>query len=192
MKTRLALALFALSIACPAVGTVPRSAVGRVVDTGGHPIVGATVHLLPAGVAGTAGISGTDATAGREALVSARTDAHGRFAVKKLPAGAIDLAVRARRFAPVLLRGVVPSLVPGSPAGAPADLGKIVLQAGAVLTGSVEDPEGRPLAGAIAEHETLVLSDRDRKAFFDAMVHPPEPSERLARALAEHQRRVAS
>jgi uncharacterized protein (DUF1778 family) len=57
---------------------------------------------------------------------------------------------------------------------------------------SVEDPEGRPLAGAIAEHETLVLSDRDRKAFFDAMVHPPEPSERLARALAEHQRRVAS
>jgi uncharacterized protein (DUF1778 family) len=44
----------------------------------------------------------------------------------------------------------------------------------------------------IAEHETLVLSDRDRKAFFDAMVNPPEPSERLARALAEHQRRVAS
>jgi uncharacterized protein (DUF1778 family) len=45
---------------------------------------------------------------------------------------------------------------------------------------------------AIAEHETLVLSDRDRKAFFDALVNPPEPSERLARALAEHKRRVAS
>jgi protocatechuate 3,4-dioxygenase beta subunit len=146
MKTRLALALFSLSIACPAVGTVSRSAVGRVVDTGGHPIAGATVHLLPAGVTGS---SGTDATAAREALVSVRTDAHGRFAVKKLPAGAIDLAVGARRFAPVLLRGVLPSVVPGSPAGAPADLGKIVLQAGAVLTGSVEDPEGRPLAGAL-------------------------------------------
>jgi uncharacterized protein (DUF1778 family) len=44
----------------------------------------------------------------------------------------------------------------------------------------------------IAEHETLVLSDRDRKAFFDALVNPPEPSERLVRAAAEHKRRVAS
>jgi uncharacterized protein (DUF1778 family) len=44
----------------------------------------------------------------------------------------------------------------------------------------------------IAEHETLVLSDRDRKAFFDALRNPPEPSERLVRALAEHKRRVAS
>ena len=34
----------------------------------------------------------------------------------------------------------------------------------------------------IAEHETLVLSDRDRAAFFDALVNPPEPSERLVRA----------
>ncbi|MEX2469284.1 MAG: DUF1778 domain-containing protein [Pseudohongiellaceae bacterium] len=44
----------------------------------------------------------------------------------------------------------------------------------------------------IAEHETLVLSDRDRKAFFDALIQVPEPSERLKRALAEHKRRVAS
>jgi uncharacterized protein (DUF1778 family) len=44
----------------------------------------------------------------------------------------------------------------------------------------------------IAEHETLVLSDRDRKAFFDALVNPPEPSKRLVRALAEHKGRVAS
>lgn len=44
----------------------------------------------------------------------------------------------------------------------------------------------------IAEHETLVLSDRDRDAFFDALINPPEPSERLARALAEHKRRVES
>src|SRR5580700_8621750 len=44
----------------------------------------------------------------------------------------------------------------------------------------------------IAEHETLVLSDRDRAAFFDALVNPPEPSERLVSALAEHKRRVAS
>jgi uncharacterized protein (DUF1778 family) len=43
----------------------------------------------------------------------------------------------------------------------------------------------------IAEHEKLALSDRDRKAFFDALIDPPAPSERLRRALAEHRRRVA-
>lgn len=44
----------------------------------------------------------------------------------------------------------------------------------------------------IAEHETLVLSDRDRKAFFDALIHPPKSTERLVAALVEHKRRVAS
>ncbi len=44
----------------------------------------------------------------------------------------------------------------------------------------------------IAEHETLALSARDRKAFFDTLMHPPEPSKRLQRALAEHKRRVGS
>jgi len=42
----------------------------------------------------------------------------------------------------------------------------------------------------IAEHETLVLSDRDRAVFFDALVHPPAPSERLRRAFAERKRRI--
>jgi uncharacterized protein (DUF1778 family) len=43
----------------------------------------------------------------------------------------------------------------------------------------------------IAEHETLVLSERDRTVFFEALVNPPAPSERLQRAFAEHKRRVA-
>jgi len=43
----------------------------------------------------------------------------------------------------------------------------------------------------IAEHETLILSENDRKAFFDALVNPPEPNDRLKRAAAEHQRRLA-
>jgi uncharacterized protein (DUF1778 family) len=43
----------------------------------------------------------------------------------------------------------------------------------------------------IAEHETLRLSTRDRQVFFDTLVNPPAPSERLARALAEHSRRIA-
>jgi len=44
----------------------------------------------------------------------------------------------------------------------------------------------------IAEHETLVLSEQDRKAFFATLIHPPKPSKRLQSALAEHGRRVAS
>lgn len=42
----------------------------------------------------------------------------------------------------------------------------------------------------IAEHDTLLLSDRDRAVFFDALVSPPAPSERLQRAFVEHKRRV--
>lgn len=44
----------------------------------------------------------------------------------------------------------------------------------------------------IAEHETLVLTERDRAAFFNALVNAPEPSERLRRAFAAHKRRIAS
>ena len=44
----------------------------------------------------------------------------------------------------------------------------------------------------IAEHETLVLSSRDRAAFFNALVSPPAPSERLRRAFVDHKRRGAS
>lgn len=38
---------------------------------------------------------------------------------------------------------------------------------------------------------TLVLSDRDREAFFDVLINPPEPSERLKQAMVEHERRIA-
>jgi uncharacterized protein (DUF1778 family) len=43
----------------------------------------------------------------------------------------------------------------------------------------------------IARHETLLLSDRDRAVFFDALINPPEPAARLVRAFADHARRVA-
>ena len=42
----------------------------------------------------------------------------------------------------------------------------------------------------IAEHETLLLSERDREVFFDTLVNPPAPNERLQRAFAEHKSRV--
>src|SRR6202790_3152082 len=43
----------------------------------------------------------------------------------------------------------------------------------------------------IAEHETLVLSERDRAVFFEVLVNPPAPSKRLQRAFLEHGRRIA-
>lgn len=42
----------------------------------------------------------------------------------------------------------------------------------------------------IAQHETLVLSDQDRAVFFEALINPPAPSERLQRAFADHKRRI--
>jgi uncharacterized protein (DUF1778 family) len=42
----------------------------------------------------------------------------------------------------------------------------------------------------IAQHETIVLSERDRATFFDTLINPPMRSERLQRAFVEHKRRV--
>jgi uncharacterized protein (DUF1778 family) len=42
----------------------------------------------------------------------------------------------------------------------------------------------------IEQHETLVLTDRDRKVFFDALMTPPPANERLERAVAAARRRV--
>src|ERR1700744_6101663 len=42
----------------------------------------------------------------------------------------------------------------------------------------------------IAEHETIVLSDRDRAGFFNTLVNPPAPNERLQQAFVEHHLRV--
>lgn len=43
----------------------------------------------------------------------------------------------------------------------------------------------------IAQHETILLSERDRATFFEALLNPPEPNERLRRAFADHDARVA-
>jgi uncharacterized protein (DUF1778 family) len=43
----------------------------------------------------------------------------------------------------------------------------------------------------IARHETLVLSERDREIFFDALVHPPKPNARLRRAFKAARARLA-
>jgi len=44
----------------------------------------------------------------------------------------------------------------------------------------------------IAGHESLVLSERDREVFFNALVHAPQPNARLKRAFRQAEERVAS
>jgi uncharacterized protein (DUF1778 family) len=43
----------------------------------------------------------------------------------------------------------------------------------------------------IARHESLVLTERDRAAFFAALVRPPKPNARLRRAFLSARERVA-
>ena len=43
----------------------------------------------------------------------------------------------------------------------------------------------------IVGRDSISLSSRDREIFFKAITDPPKPSKHLARALAEHTRRVA-
>ena len=43
----------------------------------------------------------------------------------------------------------------------------------------------------IARHELLVLSDEERATFFDVLVNPPAPNERLRRAFKAERHRVA-
>ncbi|HEC21936.1 MAG TPA: DUF1778 domain-containing protein [Chloroflexi bacterium] len=42
----------------------------------------------------------------------------------------------------------------------------------------------------IHEHESLTLDQDDWEAFLDALENPPEPTEKLQRALAAHKKRV--
>ena len=43
----------------------------------------------------------------------------------------------------------------------------------------------------IEQHSALVLSEADRNAFFDALIHPPKPNARLRRAVRRTRERVA-
>lgn len=44
----------------------------------------------------------------------------------------------------------------------------------------------------LARHESLVLSDRDRAAFFQALMNPAAPNERLRHALAAADAKIVS
>ncbi len=43
---------------------------------------------------------------------------------------------------------------------------------------------------SVDKHSVLVLSDADRAAFFDVLVHPPKPHVRLRRAVSRERARV--
>ncbi len=45
---------------------------------------------------------------------------------------------------------------------------------------------------AIARHQMLVLSERDRQIFFDTLVSPGRPNVRLKRAFKAERKRIAS
>jgi uncharacterized protein (DUF1778 family) len=45
---------------------------------------------------------------------------------------------------------------------------------------------------AIARHQTLVLSERDRQVFFDTLINPAKPNARLKRAFKAERQRIAS
>ncbi len=45
---------------------------------------------------------------------------------------------------------------------------------------------------AIQKHETMALDRRDAKHFFDLIVKPPAPNDKLRAALGEHGKRVVS
>jgi uncharacterized protein (DUF1778 family) len=42
----------------------------------------------------------------------------------------------------------------------------------------------------ITRHESLVLSERDREVFFDALIHAPKPNARLKQAFRSAEERV--
>lgn len=44
----------------------------------------------------------------------------------------------------------------------------------------------------ITRHESIVLSERDREVFFDALVHSPKPIARLRQAFRSAQERIVS
>jgi hypothetical protein len=112
-------------------------AVGRVMDEKGRPVVGAEAEL-------TGEVFGLPSTSFLPAFLrerpKVRTGPAGRFRFRDLPAGRYELRLRHPAFAPLVAEHPVQG-------GRGGDLGRFVLRRGAVLTGTVTDPDGRPVAG---------------------------------------------
>jgi protocatechuate 3,4-dioxygenase beta subunit len=128
-------------------------AVGQVVDEKGRPVAGAEVELAgdPFGIPlDDADLHPDPELLRRSSLPSilrekarfeARTGRAGRFRFRDLPKGPLHLTIRH----PGYVRLPVEDPVEGGVAGR---LGRYVLRRGALVTGTVTDPAGRPIAGA--------------------------------------------
>ena len=126
-----------------------RSVAGQIVDGQGRPAADAEVLLVPADMEDPVA---DDASAREELDRRTSTGPEGRFLLAEVPAGWYELAVRRPGFATSRHGGIeVPE------GGGLADLGRIALADGEVLTGRITDPEGRAIAGV----EVWVRTDDD-------------------------------
>jgi len=77
-----------------------------------------------------------------------------------------------------------------------AETKKLVERAAALERRSLTDFCLTALAQAtqavITRHETIALSERDREAYFDALVRSPKPNARLKQAFRSAQARIVS
>ncbi|HEX5719673.1 MAG TPA: carboxypeptidase-like regulatory domain-containing protein, partial [Thermoanaerobaculia bacterium] len=140
-----------------------RTGFGRVVNRAEQPVAGAAVVLHPA-FSGDMQMEMMMSLVSRESGYEATTGSDGRFEIRDLPAGTWDLAVEARRYAPLRVPGLV---VPEG--GGSTDLGTVILAPGVPVEGYVVDREGRPIAGA----EVQVM---EADAGFASFLEDPSPA----------------
>jgi protocatechuate 3,4-dioxygenase beta subunit len=112
----------------------------------GAPITGRLVGPNEKPVAGRVTIHDDEAALpspmGPDEMLSAETDAEGRFRVERVAPGSHVVAVVAPGFAPQRLTADVGT------AGTPVDLGDVVLETGLQIRGRVRDKAGSPIADA--------------------------------------------
>lgn len=128
-------------------------AVGQVVDEKGRPVAGAEVELTgdPFGIPmedadlnpdpDLIRLSYLPSILREKARFKARTGRAGRFRFRDLPQGKLHLTIRHPGFVRLSEHDAVEGGVAGR-------VGRHVLRRGALLTGIVTDPEGRPIPGA--------------------------------------------
>jgi protocatechuate 3,4-dioxygenase beta subunit len=118
-----------------------RAAGGGIQDAAGRPVEGARVELIRSQSGRTT--AGSVPSVAEDGLYKATSGPDGRFALLHLPPGRFDLRIEGEGLAPLERAGLE------IPAGRGVlDLGRFVVERGAVLTGRVTDPQGRPVPDA--------------------------------------------